>query len=248
MEQFDPLKMMDLDECVIRALELFERQRPPAININEYGKCLVVGSGNAVVTGKIIFLGTDAIIADESTYEGLLKKHDIKEAVIISASGGKHAPIIARKLKKMRIPAVLWTTNSNAPAMPLVRETKFFSKNPEPYTYNTSTYLGMILSKTKEKPEEIREFIEKEIRGNIPDLHKYDSYYIIVPEKFEALREMFLTKFDELFGSRISGRVFTPSQTMHAKTVVENEKECFISFGYKNTTSITHKCSNATIF
>ncbi len=45
---------------------------------------------------------------------------------------------------------------------------------------------------------------------------------------------MALTKFDELFGPIISGRVFTPEQTKHAKTVVSSKNEFFISFGYEN--------------
>ena len=37
-----------------------------------------------------------------------------------------------------------------------------------------------------------------------------------------------------LFGSKISGRVFTLEQTKHAKTIVPSDKELFISFGEKN--------------
>ena len=32
----------------------------------------------------------------------------------------------------------------------------------------------------------------------------------------------------------ITGRVYTPEQTKHAKTVVPSERELFISFGYRN--------------
>ena len=43
-----------------------------------------------------------------------------------------------------------------------------------------------------------------------------------------------MTKFDELFGPKISGRVFTIEQTKHAKTVVPSEKELFLGAGYNN--------------
>jgi len=45
---------------------------------------------------------------------------------------------------------------------------------------------------------------------------------------------LFLTKFDELFGPMINGRVFTIEQTKHAKTVVPSDKEFFIGLGYNN--------------
>ena len=65
-------------------------------------------------------------------------------------------------------------------------------------------------------------------------LRRYDSFFIIIPPEFEPIREMFLTKFDELFGSKVSGRVFTVEQAKHAKTVVPSDRELFISFGYGN--------------
>ena len=49
------------------------------------------------------------------------------------------------------------------------------------------------------------------------------------------MKDMFLTKFDELFGSRISARVFTLGQTEHAKTVVPSDKELFVNLGVDNT-------------
>ena len=52
---------------------------------------------------------------------------------------------------------------------------------------------------------------------------------------------MFLTKFDELFGAKISARVFTVEQAKHAKTVVPSEKELFISIGYDNTIFGKHR-------
>lgn len=45
---------------------------------------------------------------------------------------------------------------------------------------------------------------------------------------------MLTTKFDELFGPYVSGRSFTMVQAEHGKTVVESDKELFISFGEKN--------------
>jgi len=226
--------MEDLDECVLNALKLFIKEKLPQLDI-QYKNPLVVGSGNAAVTGRIILEGKGAVFADESTYEIKIKAiKEIDGALLISASGGKHAPIIAKKLKENNIEVSLLTTNSNAPAKEFADKVFITPKNTEPYTYNTSTYMGMILAKTKENPQKILDFIKEKIEPLIPDFKEYDAYFIIVPSKFDNVRELFLTKFDELFGAKISGRVFTPEQTKHAKTVVPSETEMFISLGYNN--------------
>ncbi len=231
--KFNKNQIIDLDKCVLDALDMFERTRLPKLQLHGFKRPLVVGSGNAAVTGKILFEGSDAVFADEGNY---LSKIDsignIDGCILISASGGKHAPIIAKEVSKRSLPVILLTNNENAPARQYSDKVHVFPKNPEPYTYNTSTYLGMILAKTKENPRKIRNSVLKmKYPSNLRD---YDAFYIIVPEEFDLIREMFQTKFDELFGPMVSGRVFTPEQTKHAKTVVPSEKELFISFGYEN--------------
>jgi hypothetical protein len=226
-------EIIDLDECVINALKLFIKEKIPKINLNVFKKPLVVGSGNAAVVCKILFNDRDVIFADESTYINKLKNvKGIDGVILISASGGKHAPIIAKETKKRKIPTILLTNNPKSIASNYVNKTYVFPKNSEPYTYNTSTYLSMILSKTKENPRKILNFLKK-INNKIPkNLNKYDSFFIIIPDKFECIREMFLTKFDELFGPKISGRAFTPEETKHSKTIIPSDKELFISLGY----------------
>ncbi|MBI2452122.1 hypothetical protein HYV50_03530 [Candidatus Pacearchaeota archaeon] len=62
--------LIDLDECVINALNLFSRVNLPNLNfLKEFKKPLVIGSGNASVTGKIIFSEQDTVLADESNYK-----------------------------------------------------------------------------------------------------------------------------------------------------------------------------------
>lgn len=227
-----PQDFIDLDECVMKALTLFEQERPPKVTF-PFKRPLIVGSGNAAVTGRIMFSDMDAVFSDESSFKTKLDAiPEIDGGVLLSASGGKHAPIIARELKRRGKRVVLLTNNQHAPAKEVADETHVFPKNPEPYTYNTSTYFGMILGKTHEDPAAIRAHLET---LHVPDFTPYDAYLIIVPNEFNETREMFLTKFDELFGPVISGRVFTEEQMKHAKTVVPSEKECFIGLGYENT-------------
>jgi len=224
----------NLDEAVIKALELYDSLGTPTINLTGFNKPLIVGSGNAAVTGRVLFEGTTAITADESNFIARLDTETgIDGAVLISASGRKHAEKIAPVLKDRGLEVRLFTCNKKAPEEH-VDEIYVFRSRGEPYTYNTSTYMGMVLGKTKEDPKTILDFIEGEVSRTIPDnLGLHDSYYIIVPEEFDTARELFMTKFDELFQPKISGRVFTFEQTKHAKTVVYSPKEAVVALGYK---------------
>ena len=236
MKENNHEKYIDLDECVLNALKLISESKLPKFSMPKFKRPLIVGSGNAAVTGKMLFEDYDGVFADESSYISKLKAvKSIDGAVLISASGGKHAPIIAKELKKKKIKTILITNNNNALAKPYCDKTIVYPKNIEPYTYNTSTYLSMIFSKTKEDAKSLSSYLNRSVRRKIPsNLKKYDSYFIIIPNRFENSKEMFLTKFDELFGSRISGRVFTEDEVKHAKTLVPNPKELFIGLGVDN--------------
>ena len=239
MAEFDINCLPDLDVAVLAALELFAGKKVPCLDLGAYRRPLVVGSGNAAATGRILFHDADAVFADESTYgDRLAGVGTIDGAVLISASGTKHAVKIARDLKERGIETRLLTCNPNAPAAAFVDADKVFcfDRNREPYTYNTSTYLSMILAKTGENPESILRFLEQEVVPLVPGAaaSRYDAFYFLVPARFDAVREMFLTKFDELFGPLVSARAFTVEQTKHAKTVVPGDREMFISLGDRN--------------
>lgn len=83
----------------------------------------------------------------------------------------------------------------------------------------------MILSQTKESPEKIYTHLES-VRKKLPtNLGRYDAFVFTVPSAFEEVRGMFRTKFDELFGGHVIGRIFTEEEIKHAKTVVPSDKE-----------------------
>ncbi|MCD5381748.1 MAG: hypothetical protein LR017_00350 [Candidatus Pacebacteria bacterium] len=241
LDTFTEETLPDLDVVTLGALELLGGAALPNIDTLLSKRTLVVGSGNAGVTGRIIFDGVKALHADEGTYKQILStaKESLDSAVLISASGGKHAVEIAEELKRSGLMVHLMTTNSKAEAAVFVDKDRWytFPKNREPYTYNTSTYMSMLLAKTGESPAAILAFLMEDTARRLPDtLGQYDAFYCIIPPEFAAMREMFTTKFDELFGAKVSGRVFTYEQTKHAKTVVPGDNECFISFGAENTT------------
>ena len=117
LESFTLETIPDLDVVVLAALELFQKETVPQIPLTLYKRPLVVGSGNAEATGRIIFEQTDAIFASESNYENKLKNISaIDGVVLISASGGKHAPSIAKKAKALGKHVTLITTTTESEA------------------------------------------------------------------------------------------------------------------------------------
>lgn len=238
LKTFTVTSLPDLDTVTLGALELFEATKLPEIDFSLFTRPLIVGSGNAAVVGRLLFDESDAVFADESTFlQKLSATPAIDGAVLISASGSKHAVTIARTLQERGISTILLTNNEHAPAKDIVGDshTYVFPKNREPYTYNTSTYMGMLLSKTYEDEKEVKDFIESKVIPIIPgDLTKYGAFYLMVPDRFGLQKEMLETKFNELFGPKLMARVFTLEQTKHAKTVIERDDEVFVSFGVEN--------------
>lgn len=105
-------------------------------------------------------------------------------------------------------------------------------KNKEPYTYNTSTYMGWILANTRENPREILEFLEKTLPRYIPDnFSYYTGFLLAIPNKFASIAPLIDIKFIELFGRNIARDIKTFEELRHAVTVVPSSKELAISFG-----------------
>jgi hypothetical protein len=233
LKTFNKDDLPDLDTVVAGALELFSVAKLPKIEI-PLKRPLVVGSANAEYAGRIVFGDTDAVFADESSFEDQLATvPEIDGAVVVSASGSKHAIEIAKTLKNQNIPAWLFTCNEAAPAREFFDDDKVlvFPKNREPYTYNTSTYLGMILAKTKEDPRAIRAFIDTHISTSdlLPTLSASVGFTFVLPSDRGELRYMLRTKFDELFGIKVPGRFFTAEEFKHAKSVVRDPGELFVN-------------------
>lgn len=239
LNSFTIENLPDLDVVTLGALELFTQTQLPNIDFKRFKRPLVVGSVNGAAAGKIIFGDTDAVFADESSYlEKLDAVPEIDGAVLISASGAKHAIEIAKTLRERNIETVLLTNNQYAPAREFIESHNviIFPKNREPYTYNTSTYMSLFFTKTNENPDEVLNFVVNNVAQKIPhNFASYDAFCLIIPPRYTSMRDMLTTKFDELFGPKLVGRVFTSEQMKHAKTVVPSDTELFISFGEENT-------------
>jgi hypothetical protein len=229
-------KIINLDEGIINALEFFKKNKLPKLNLNKLDFPIVVGSGNAYNTAHILFFGRKAIISSESTfkvdiknYKDLIDKKIIKEVVIISASGEKDSVWEAKLAKKNKLKTILITCSPESTAAKIVDEVIVYPKIPEPYTYNISTYLGMILSLTNESPESILNFLRKiKLKRGFGD---YKSFSFVLPDKFTPIAPMIDIKRSELFGPKVSIRAFSFGHARHAKFVVRDKKELVISFG-----------------
>lgn len=238
LDTFTLENIPDLDTVVLGALELFAGTELPVYPFDAHTHPLVVGSVNAYTTGRILFQDSQAFFAEESTFEEVLaKRSEIDAIIIVSSSGGKHAVTVAEHAAKLGKPVHLITNNSEPLAGQYIgtEQIHVFQKNREPYTYNTSTYMGMIMAKTGEDPAMIYNFIEERIeRTLLRDLQDYSAFTFIVPSAFGLVRDMMRTKFDELFGPYVLGRIFTEEEVKHAKTVVTSGAELFISVGVEN--------------
>ncbi len=233
MQKFTEKNLPSLCETVLGTLELFEKEGLPKTKFKNFKRPLVVGSGNAIVTAKFLLEDKDAIFADETNFEQQLRKN-VDGVIIFSASGGKHAPILAEAALKAKKQVQLVTCNKTAPAIEIVgkENTIITPKNREPYTYNTSTYMGWIFAKTQEDPKKIREFILNKVTPILPkNFKKYTGYLLVTPNEFSGLNQLFIVKFIELFGRVLARDVKSFEELKHAITVVPSKTEKCIQFG-----------------
>lgn len=234
---FDLEHIPTLDVAVIGALELFASE-PLSALVLPFHNPLVMGSGNAFMAAQIILAHSNATFADESTYQTALITPDrFDGAVVMSASGGKHAVPMVEAALRASLTTHLITNTATAPAATLLphEQTHVYPKNREPYTYNTSTYLGPILAHSGESGAAIASYLTTVVEPRLlRNFNEYRGFVFLLPPEFHYLRSMLRTKFDELFGAQLTGRFFTLEEAKHAKTVVVSGDELFIAFGVDN--------------
>jgi len=233
------MKLINLNQAVYNALKFFSKNKLPQAQFKKIQFPLVVGSGNAYNTGTILFAKQPAIFADESNfkailkkYHALLKKRVIKEAVIISASGEKDSVWELEAAQKHKLKTTLLTCSPDSSAAKIAGKVISYRKLSEPYTYNTSTYLGMILSLTKESPEKILSFLKT---VKLPrNFRNYTSYTFVLPDQFIEICDMLNIKGRELFGPHLQVRAYSEGHSRHAKFVHRDRNELVIGLGVKN--------------
>jgi len=232
--------LITLDKNVIEALRLFEKKPAPELDISAFTLPFVVGSGNAYNTGLLLFAGKAAIFADESNfrpliaaYKPVIEQKMIRDAVVISASGEKDSVWEVELAKEHGLRTTLLTTKSESSAAKVADDIRTFHSIAEPYTYNVSTYMGMIMAGTKEDPRQIRDFIEQ---LTFPEAFtSYAAYSFVLPDEFSAICPMLDIKKNELFGPHLGLRAFSDGHARHAKFVIRSPQELVISLNTENT-------------
>lgn len=232
-------EIINLDEDVLLTLDFFANNTPPSVDINSFNFPFVVGSGNAYNTGLIIFSEKAAIFADESNFKNLIAAYNqaiksgmLTQAVVISASGGKDSVWEIEQAKKYSLETTLLTTKGDSDAAKIADKVYVFKSIDEPYTYNVSTYMGMILSATGENPTNIKNYINS---LKFPDnFDNYKSYSFVLPDKYMNICPMLDIKKNELFGPNLSLRAFSQGHARHAKFVIRSKVELVITLGEKN--------------
>lgn len=224
-----------LEKIVISGLDFFIKNKALPINFKKTPLGFVVGSVNAFNTGLMLFSGQPALFANEGnfqdmlkTYRYLIKNKTIKEAIIISASGEKDSLWEIKAARRAGLKTTLLTCNPSSNGAKLADRSYFFKKIAEPYSYNFSTYLGMLLSSTQEDPKLIKKFLST---LKLPRLKRYNYFSFILPNKYQAIAEMINVKDDELFGPYSCLRAYTFGSARHAKFICPSSKELVISFG-----------------
>lgn len=226
----------DLDSIVSRTLDFFIQNPPVKIDLEAYDFPFVVGSGNAYNTGTILFSGKSAVFADESDFRSLIEAYKpaidkglITQAIIISASGEKDSVWEIELAKEYGLETTLLTCGADSSAAKIADKVFAYRKIAEPYTYNTSTYLGMVLSSTNEDLEAVRRFVnDLELPENFG---QHDAYSFVLPDRFGNICPMLDIKRHELFGPHVSLRAFPEGHARHAKFVISSEKELIIGVG-----------------
>lgn len=155
-----------LREVVLETIDLYSTKSSlPQISLTQFHTPLIVGSGNGYYTGRILFRDTPAYFAVESEVEKKLEKiASITDVVVVSASGEKHAPIILETAKRYGKRTFLISSSEKSRGRDIADASIIMPKIREPYTYNTSTYFGYMLSETPDLDlTGLRDFLEKSL-------------------------------------------------------------------------------------
>lgn len=231
-------KIETLDYYVKQALDFFEENKNPTLELSKSTHTLVVGSQTGLLAGRIIyrFAGRSFSHAKEVLAQSEIDaKRDILEDVtIVSATGSRQVVPIAQYAldKGLRVNAVLCNDNSE-----LVNKfgdrinAKIFSALQEPPTINTSTYGSMIQAVTQENLSEIRQVVEslEEPKGGYG---QFKAFSVIFTDSMPEAAEMVDWKLrGENIGRCIGSMSTHLTNYMHGAAINDANKELYIALG-----------------
>jgi hypothetical protein len=231
-------KIETLDYYVRKALDFFEEEENPTLDLPKSTHTLVVGSQTGLLAGRIIyrFAGRSFSHAKEvlAKCEIDAKRNVLEDVTIVSATGSRQVVPIARYAldEGLQVNAILCNDNSE-----LVKKfgdrikAKNFSALQEPPTINTSTYGSMIQAVTQENLSKIRRVVEslQEPEGGYG---KFKAFSVILTDSMPEVAEMVDWK---LRGENIGRCIGTMSthltNYMHGAAINDADKELYIALG-----------------
>jgi hypothetical protein len=231
-------KIETLDYYVRQALDFFEENKNPTLELPKSTYTLVVGSQTGLLTGRIIYRFADRSFshAKEALAQCDIdaKRNLLEDVTIVSATGSRQVVPIAQYAldKGLRVNAILCNDNSE-----LVKKfgdrinAKTFSALQEPPTINTSTYGSIIQAVTQENLSEIRQVVEslKEPEGGYG---QFKAFSVIFTDSMPEVAEMVDWKLRGENIGRCTGSISTHlTNYMHGAAINDADKELYIGLG-----------------
>jgi hypothetical protein len=231
-------KIETLDYYVKKALDFFEENKNPALELPKSTYTLVVGSQTGLLAGRIVYRFANRIFSHAKEVlarsEIDAKRKVLEDVTIFSATGSRQVVPIARYALEqgLRVNAILCNDKSEL-------EQNFgdriititFSALTEPPTINTSTYGSMIQAVTQENLSEIRQVIEslKEPEGGYG---RFKAFSVIFTDSMPEAAEMVDWKLRGENIGRCAGSMSTHlTNYMHGAAINDADKEIYIAVG-----------------
>jgi hypothetical protein len=227
-----------LDYYVKQALDFFEENKNPTLELPESSNTLVVGSQTGLLTGRIAyrFANRSFSHAKEVLAQSEIdaKRNILEDVTIFSATGSRQVVPIARYAldKGLRVNAILCNDKSE------LKDNfgdkinyKIFSALQEPPTINTSTYGSMIQAVTQENLSEIRQVVEflEEPEGGYG---QFKAFSVIFTDSMPEAAEMVDWKLRGENIGRCIGSISTHlTNYMHGAAINDANKELYIALG-----------------
>jgi len=231
-------KIETLDYYVKKAVDFFEENKNPRLELPKSSYTLVAGSQTGLLAGRITyrFAGRSFSHAKEvlAQCEIDAKREILEDVTIFSATGSRQVvPIAEYALDKgLRVNAILCNDKSELKGNFGDRiNYKIFSALQEPPTINTSTYGSMIQAVTQENLSEIRQVLEslKEPEGGYG---RFKAFSVIFTDSMPEVAEMVDWKLRGENIGRCTGSISTHlTNYMHGAAINDADKELYIGLG-----------------
>ena len=231
-------KIETLDYYVRQALDFFEENKNPTLELPKSTHTLVVGSQTGLLAGRIIYRFADRSFSHAKEVlaqcEIDAKRNILEDVTIVSATGSRQVVPIAQYAldKGLRVNAVLCNNNSELEENFGDRINSItFSALTKPPTINTSTYGSMIQAVTHENLSEIRQVIEslEEPEGGYG---QFKAFSVILTDSMPEVAEMVDWKLrGENIGRCIGSMSTHLTNYMHGAAINDANKELYIALG-----------------